>query len=78
MPRVSINSEKYKTADVVRLIKAEMFVSNVTQKQMSELLNISQQSMSAKFKNGNFTLRELVRIFSYLKIDGEKIGKAFT
>lgn len=78
MPRVSVNKKQYKLTDFCKWLRGELILNGNTQEDVAGWLGITQQAVSAKFKNGNFDLMDIITIFEHLDIDPSKVGKMLT
>lgn len=61
------------TSDLVSRIYGTMKVKRITQRQIADVLDISQQAFGKKLKNGQFTFWDLVTIFETLGFEDEQI-----
>lgn len=73
MPRVSINKKKYLKADLREWIIGRMKSLNLTQEDMSNLMNITQQAFGHRLREGNFKNDQLYVIFDKLQATDEEI-----
>lgn len=74
MPRVSIKKTDYMVKDFCKWLVGEMRSEGINQAEVAEWLGISQQAISLKIKNGNFSFKELVIVFKNLNTSPEQIG----
>ena len=73
MPRVAIKKKDYKISDLSQWIAGRMYALKVRQREMAELLNITQQGFSKKLQRSNFDYGELLSIFKKLEATDEEI-----
>ena len=73
MPKVYITKQDQLNNRLVTLIYGTMKVKKVTQTQMADKLDISQQAFGKKLKNKQFTFSDLVTIFTELEISDADI-----
>ena len=73
MPRVYITKQDKLNDRLVRLVYGTMKVRNITQGQMADKLDISQQAFGKKLKTKRFTYSDLVTIFAELEIPDDEI-----
>lgn len=73
MPRVSINKKKYLKTDLREWIIGRMKSLNLTQEDMSKLMNITQQAFGYRLREGNFKNDQLYVIFETLQATDEDI-----
>lgn len=73
MPRVRINSTKYKTADLPKFIRSKLVDSNLEQKDLAVAIGITPQAFSNRMKKGLFSYSELVNILAEVKASDEEI-----
>jgi predicted transcriptional regulator len=75
MPRVNGKRIEYKDADLYAYIIGQMKSRGMTQKEIGELLGLSQQVTSAKLKRRGLTTKELIEVIEILDIDAATIGQ---
>ena len=75
MPRVNGKRIEYKNADLYAYIIGQMKARSMTQKELGELLGLSQQVTSAKLKRRGLTTKELIEVIEILDIDAATIGQ---
>lgn len=73
MPRVSIKKKDYMISDLSKWIVGKMYETKVRQREMAELLGITQPAFCQKLKSSYFTYGELLSVFKYLKATDEEI-----
>ena len=73
MPKVYLTRQEKMTSDLVSRIYGTMKVKRITQRQIADVLDISQQAFGKKLKNGQFTFWDLVTIFETLGFEDEQI-----
>ena len=73
MPRVSINKKKYLKTDLREWIIGRMKSLNLTQEDMSQMMNITQQAFGYRLREGNFKNDQLYVIFDKLQATDEEI-----
>lgn len=54
-------------------VRGRLAEEEMRQVDLAEKLGMKQQSLSAKLRNGRFTLLEVIAIFRYFKADDETI-----
>lgn len=54
-------------------VRGRLAEEEMRQVDLAEKLGMKQQSLSAKLKNGRFTLQEVITIFRYFKADDQTI-----
>lgn len=54
-------------------VRGRLAEEEMRQVDLAEKLGMKQQSLSAKLKNGRFTLLEVIAIFRYFKADDQTI-----
>jgi cyanate lyase len=75
MPRVNGKRIEYKNADLYAYIIGQMKAREMTQRELGELLGLSQQVTSAKLKRRGLTTKELIEVIEILDIDAATIGQ---
>jgi transcriptional regulator with XRE-family HTH domain len=75
MPRVNGKRIEYKDADLYAYIIGQMKARGMTQRELGELLGLSQQVTSAKLKRRGLTTKELIEVIEILDIDAATIGQ---
>ena len=79
MPRVNtLDPYKRKVERLMDFIKGQMNRLRITQKDLAREMGVSQQTISHKFHNYSFTIRELIWILDYLKATKEEVGELLT
>lgn len=73
MSRVPINKKKYLKTDLREWMTGRMKTLHLNQKDMGELLGISQQAFGDRLKESNFTIDHLYEIFKKLQATDEEI-----
>lgn len=74
MPRVCLDSARRRINRITDFIRGEMKRRNLTQADLADVLNITQQGFSRKLKHG-FSLEDIVRIFEFLKVSEKEAGE---
>ena len=75
MPRVNGKRIEYKDADLYAYIIGQMKSRGMTQRELGELLGLSQQVTSAKLKRRGLTTKELIEVIEILNIDAATVGQ---
>jgi predicted transcriptional regulator len=75
MPRVNGKRIEYKDADLYAYIIGQMRARGMTQRELGELLGLSQQVTSAKLKRRGLTTKELIEVIEILDIDAATVGQ---
>lgn len=75
MPRVKGKRIEYKNADLYAYIIGQMKARSMTQKELGEMLGLSQQVTSAKLKRRGLTTKELIEVIEILNIDAATVGQ---
>lgn len=75
MPRVNGKRIEYKNADLYAYIIGQMKARSMTQKELGEMLGLSQQVTSAKLKRRGLTTKELIEVIEILDIDAATVGQ---
>ena len=75
MPRVNGKRIEYKNADLYAYIIGQMKARSMTQKELGDMLGLSQQVTSAKLKRRGLTTKELIEVIEILDIDAATIGQ---
>jgi cyanate lyase len=75
MPRVNGKRIEYKDADLYAYIIGRMKARDMTQRELGEMLGLSQQVTSAKLKRRGLTTKELIEVIEILDIDAATIGQ---
>lgn len=73
MPRVTIKKKDYMISDLSQWIVGRMYVMKVRQREMADLLDITQPAFSKKLKINYFTYGELLSILKKLEATDEEI-----
>lgn len=74
MPRIKQNYAVYSAQDLKRITDQKR-VGIYNQEELGKRLNMSQQSLSIKLRNGKFTMKELQKLFQTLDFSDEEILK---
>lgn len=61
----------------IKKLKALMVENDYTQSLLAKALNITEKTMSRRFKLCDFTLEEVLKIRDLLKIDSDTFSKIF-
>ena len=69
-----LDSARRRINRITDFIRGEMKRRDLTQADLANVLNITQQGFSRKLKNG-FTLEDIVRIFEFLKVSEKEAGE---
>ena len=75
MPRVNGKRIEYKNADLYAYIIGQMKARDMTQRELGDMLGLSQQVTSAKLKRRGLTTKELIEVIEILNIDAATIGQ---
>ena len=75
MPRVNGKRIEYKDADLYAYIIGQMKARDMTQRELGDMLGLSQQVTSAKLKRRGLTTKELIEVIEILDIDAATIGQ---
>lgn len=75
MPRVNGKRIEYKNADLYAYIIGQMKARGMTQRELGDMLGLSQQVTSAKLKRRGLTTKELIEVIEILDIDAATIGQ---
>lgn len=75
MPRVAIKKKDYMISDLSEKISGKMYTMKIRQKEMGELLGITQQAFGKKLEKSKFKYDELLSIFKRLEFTDEEILK---
>ena len=75
MPRVNGKRIEYKDADLYAYIIGQMKARGMTQRELGEMLGLSQQVTSAKLKRRGLTTKELIEVIEILNIDAATVGQ---
>lgn len=73
MPRVHLKKKEYVAKDLAVCISGKMYTKGIKQKDMGELLGITQQRFGQKLKACKFSYLELLEIFKKLDFSDEEI-----
>ena len=73
MPRVAIKKKEYMISDLSQWIVGRMYAMKIRQREMGELLGITQQSFCKKLHGSYFTYSELLSILKRLEATDEEI-----
>ena len=73
MPRVAIRKKEYKASDLSKWIAAKMYETKLRQKQLADLIGISQPAFSHRLEKGQFDYKELLILFEKLEATDEEI-----
>lgn len=75
MPRVAELKHQYMKNDIGKFINGYRVFRNMTQGELADMVDMSQQNLSRKIRNNSFTYVDLIRIFKALKLSDEDILK---
>lgn len=75
MPRVSIKKKEYMANDLVKWINRRRADLNLRQRDLAELLGISQPALSNRLEKGLFDYMDMIKIFKVLNATDEEILK---
>lgn len=75
MPRITSKKKEYKTKDFGKWIKGKMAMLDLTQADMGDCLNITQQAFGQKLRTGQFTYAQILAIGEKLQFTDEEILK---
>ena len=73
MPRVTIKKKEYMISDLSQWIVGRMYAMEIRQRDMAELLGITQPAFCNKLKISYFTYGELISILKKLEATDEEI-----
>ena len=73
MPRVAIKKKDYMISDLSQWIAGKMYAKNLRQKDMAELIGITQSAFSQRIKKGWFTYGDILSILKKLDATDEEI-----
>lgn len=73
MPRVAIKKKDYMISDLSKWIVGKMYAMKVRQRDMAELLEITQPAFCKKLKGSYFTYGELLSVLKKLEATDEEI-----
>lgn len=73
MPRVYLSEEERLLAKLTSWVYGEMKIQGLSQRQLAEEMNVSQQLLSYKLKNQSFTFKDFLGLVKALKPDTEEI-----
>ena len=73
MPRVAIKKKDYMISDLSQWISGRMYVKKLRQKDMAQLIGITQPSFCRKLESGFFSYGELLSILKKLDATDEEI-----
>ena len=73
MPKVYLSEEERLCEKLSRWIYGELKVQKLSQKQLADEMNISQQMLSYKLKNRSFTFEDFIKAVKTLKPDVEEV-----
>lgn len=73
MPRVAIKKKDYMISDLSEWIAGKMYATKVRQRDMADLLGITQPAFCNKLKISYFTYGELLSILKKLEATDEEI-----
>ena len=73
MPRVAIKKKDYMISDLSQWIAGRMYAKKIRQRDMGELLGITQQAFCKKLKISHFTYGELISVLKKLEATDEEI-----
>lgn len=75
MPRVRIKKKEYMVSDLVKWINRRRADLNLRQRDLAELLGISQPALSNRLEKGLFNYTDMVQILNVLNATDEDILK---
>lgn len=75
MPRVRIKKKEYMVNDLVKWINHRRADLNLRQRDLAELLGISQPALSNRLEKGLFDYTDMIKIFKVLNATDEEILK---
>lgn len=75
MPRVSIKKKEYMVNDLTKWINRRRADLNLRQRDLAELLGISQPALSNRLEKGLFNYTDMVQILNVLNATDEDILK---
>ena len=78
MPRIKQYKEKYMAQDFSAWVIGQMFLRHLSQKDVAEVLSITQQALSKKLKTNKFDVSEVIKLFHLFETDKETISKLLT
>ncbi len=73
MPRVHLKKKEYVAKDLTACISGKMYTQGIKQKDMGELLGVTQQAFSRKLRKCQFSYLELLEVFKKLDFSDEEI-----
>lgn len=73
MPRAAIKRKEYIVTDLSKWIVGKMYEKHMNQKDMGEMLGITQQAFGRRLKLGVFPYTDLVEIFKKLEATNDEI-----
>lgn len=77
MPRVKINSIKYKLVDLPVYIRTKMITANKTQADLARAIGITPASFTNRMQKGLFSYSDLVLILAEVGATDDEIIKLF-
>lgn len=75
MPRVSIKKKEYMVNDLTKWINRRRADLNLRQRDLAELLGISQPALSNRLEKGLFNYTDMIQILNVLNATDEEILK---
>lgn len=75
MPRITSKRKAYMTKDIGSWIAGKMRMNKITQADMADCLNITQQAFGQKLRKSQFTYADLLAILEKLNVTDEEIIK---
>lgn len=75
MPRVSIKKKEYMVNDLTKWINRRRADLNLRQRDLAELLGISQPALSNRLEKGLFNYMDMIQILNVLNATDEEILK---
>lgn len=75
MPRVRIKKKEYMVNDLVKWINCRRADLNLRQRDLAELLGISQPALSNRLEKGLFNYTDMIQILKVLNATDEEILK---
>lgn len=73
MPRVHLKKKEYVAKDLCACIIGKMHMQGMLQKDMGDLLGITQQAFGRKLRKCQFSYLELLEVFKKLDFSDEEI-----
>ena len=73
MPRVALKRKEYMVADLSKWIVGKMYEKRISQKEMADMLGITQQAFGQRLRRGYFPYKDLIQIIKKLDATDEEI-----